>query len=123
MYLTFFQFSKYGLKILAFPCNQFGAQEPGTDSEILEFTKKYQFNGDLTAKCNINKNDSCDGHPLWNWMTTQKCDLETGAAEIRWNFTKFLLDSHGHVVCREHTTTEAINLTPAIESLLQKTKF
>jgi len=117
------RFSKYGLKILAFPCNQFGAQEPGTDEEILEFTKKYDFNGDITAKCDINKSDSCDGHPLWNWMIGQAADKETGEQPIRWNFTKFLLDGQGQVVCREHTKTEAINLTPAIESVLKMTKF
>ena len=101
---------------MAFPCNQFGAQEPGTDEEILEFTKKYDFNGDLTAKCDINKSDSCDGHPLWNWMIGQAADKETGEQPIRWNFTKFLLiDGQGQVICREHTKAEAINLTPAIE--------
>ena len=102
---------------MAFPCNQFGVQEPGTDKEILEFTTKYHF------KCDINKNDSCDVRPLWTRMIGQAADKETGEQPIRWNFTKFLLDGQGQVVCREHTKTEAINLTPAIESVFKMTKF
>ena len=103
---------------MAFPCNQFAAEEPGTDSEILEFTKKYNFGGDLTAKCDIIKTDSYVGHPIWNWLTSQQKDKDTGAAEIKWNFTKFLLDRDGQVVCRENDDTDAINLAPVIESVL-----
>ena len=77
---------------------QLGAQEPGTDEEILEFTKKYDFNGDLTAKCDTNKSDSCDGYPLWNWMIGQATDKEIEEQPIRWNFTKFPLDGQGQVV-------------------------
>ena len=56
-------------------------------------------------------------------MVGQEADKETGEQPIRWNFTKFLLDGQGQVVCREHTKTEAINLTPAIETVLKMTKF
>ena len=63
------QFSAKGLKILAFPCNQFGAQEPGTDAEIAEFVKKYNFKGDLAAKIEVN-GDNAD--PFWMWLKAQQ---------------------------------------------------
>jgi len=111
------QFSNDGLKILAFPCNQFGKQEPGSDAEIVEFVKKYNYAGDLAAKVDVNGKEA---HPLWAWMKKQKNGRGTLGDDIKWNFTKFLIDQDGQVVCREATTTEAIKLTPAIEKLLKK---
>ena len=102
---------------MAFPCNQFGKQEPGSDAEIVEFVKKYNFAGDLAAKCDVNGKEA---HPLWAWMKKQKNGRGTLGDDIKWNFTKFLIDQDGQVVCRETTTTPAINLAPAIEKLLKK---
>jgi glutathione peroxidase-family protein len=110
------QFSSKGLKILAFPCNQFGKQEPGTDAEIAEFVKKFNFQGDLTQKVDVNGKNA---HPLWAWMKKQKAGSGTLTNDIKWNFTKFLIDQEGKVVTREATTTPSIKLAPAIEKLLK----
>ena len=62
------------MAILAFPCNQFGNQEPGSDAEIAEFVKKYNFGGDLTQKVDVN---GPKAHPLWTWMKEQKVSNRT----------------------------------------------
>jgi len=83
--------------VLAFPCNQFGAQEPGSNEEILEFAKSnYQVNFPLFAKIDVNGNTACD---LYNLLKSKQAD-EDGKEEIGWNFTKFLIDRTGEVVAR-----------------------
>jgi glutathione peroxidase-family protein len=82
---------------LAFPCNQFGAQEPGTDAEILEFaTTNYQANFPMFHKIDVNGDDACE---LYQWLRAE----QPGAGEsdaITWNFEKFLVDKSGAVVAR-----------------------
>lgn len=109
------QFSPRGVKFIVFPCNQFGGQEPLDDPAIKTFLEKYKYTGDLTAKCDVNGDNA---HPLWAWMKKQKNGKGTLTNNIKWNFTKFLLDAEGKVVCREATTTEMKKLAPAIEKLL-----
>jgi glutathione peroxidase len=83
--------------VLGFPCNQFGAQEPGSDEEILEFaTSNYQVNFPLFAKIDVNGDTACD---LYKLLKSQQAD-EEGNADIGWNFTKFLIDRSGAVVAR-----------------------
>lgn len=83
--------------MLGFPCNQFGAQEPGTDSEILEFaTSNYQANFPMFSKVEVNGDGACE---LYQILTASIADDE-GKSEIAWNFTKFLVDRDGLVVAR-----------------------
>ena len=110
------QYAQKGVKFLVFPCNQFGKQEPLDDPAIKEFVQtKYNYKGDLAAKCNVNGKEA---HPLWAWMKKQKNGAGTLTNDIKWNFTKFLLDANGQVVCREATTTEMKKLSGPIEKLL-----
>ena len=86
-----------GLEILAFPCNQFGAQEPGSDAEILEFAQsKYQANFPVFSKIDVNGTQACD---LYNILKRERAD-EEGNTDIPWNFAKFLVDGNGQVVGR-----------------------
>jgi glutathione peroxidase len=83
--------------VLGFPCNQFGAQEPGTDDEIREFaTSKYNCNFPLFSKIEVNGDN---GSPLYNLLKSAKPDPE-GSPDIKWNFTKFLVNGQGDVVAR-----------------------
>jgi len=85
-----------GLRILAFPSNQFGNQEPGTDAEIKEFaTGKYGAQFDLFSKINVNGNDA---HPLWKYLKSKQAGFLFDA--IKWNFTKFLVNKQGIPVAR-----------------------
>lgn len=105
-----------GLRILAFPCNQFGKQEPGSDDKIAEFVKKYNFQGELFQKIEVNGKNA---HPLWAWMKTTSKGKGTLGNDIKWNFTKFVVDRAGQVVDRAATTTSSAKLAPQIEKLLQ----
>lgn len=83
--------------MLAFPCNQFGAQEPGTDAEILDFaTSKYGVTFPMFSKIEVNGSGACE---LYKLLKAAKPD-EEGKADIAWNFTKFLVDGDGNVVAR-----------------------
>jgi glutathione peroxidase len=83
--------------VLGFPCNQFGAQEPGTDEQILEFaTSKYDATFPLFSKIEVNGDGAA---PLYSWLKdAQPGDGDT--ADIAWNFTKFLIGRDGSVVAR-----------------------
>ena len=84
-------------EIVAFPCNQFGGQEPGTLEEIKAFAKdKYGFNGLLMDKVEVNGKGA---HPLWTWMQNKIPGL-LGTTSIKWNFSKFLVDKDGNLVKR-----------------------
>ena len=86
-----------GLEVLGFPCNQFGAQEPGSDAEILEFAQsKYQANFPVFSKIDVNGTQACD---LYNILKRERAD-EEGNTDIPWNFAKFLVDGNGQVVGR-----------------------
>ena len=83
--------------MLAFPCNQFGAQEPGTDAEILAFaTSKYDANFPMFSKIEVNGPNACE---LYQLLKAAQQD-EEGNADIAWNFTKFVVDRGGNVVAR-----------------------
>jgi len=94
----------HGLRILAFPCNQFGNQEPGTNEEIKEFAQgKYGVKFDMFSKINVNGDDA---HPLWKYLKEKQSGFMTDA--IKWNFTKFLIDKNGVPVVRYATTTNPL---------------
>ena len=83
--------------MLGFPCNQFGAQEPGSDAEVLEFaTSKYGASFPLFSKIEVNGTGACD---LYLWLKSGHPD-DDGNEDIAWNFTKFLIGRDGEVLAR-----------------------
>ncbi|GMV02268.1 MAG: glutathione peroxidase [Burkholderiales bacterium] len=104
-----------GLEILGFPCNQFGAQEPGSDGEIATFCEtQFGVSFPMFAKVDVNGDAA---HPLFKWLRRQAPGL-LGSEAIKWNFTKFLVDRKGRVVERFAPTSAPADLAPAIEKLL-----
>jgi glutathione peroxidase len=86
-----------GLVVLGFPCDQFGHQEPGDETEIKNFcSTSYDVTFPLFAKIEVNGDNA---HPLYKWMKKEAKGL-LGSEAIKWNFTKFLIDADGHVVKR-----------------------
>jgi glutathione peroxidase len=103
-----------GFSVLGFPCNQFGAQEPGDASTIASFCEtNYRVTFPLFAKIDVN---GANAHPLYNFLKSEKSGL-LGPA-IKWNFTKFLVDRSGRVVDRFSPTTKPEALRDKIEALL-----
>ena len=104
-----------GLVVLGFPCNQFGAQEPGDAAEIANFCSlTYQVDFPMMSKIDVN---GPKAHPLYAWLKAQKKGV-LGTEGIKWNFTKFLVDRQGNVVERFAPTVEPKALESAIEALL-----
>lgn len=104
-----------GLVILGFPCNQFGAQEPGNETEIAQFCSlTYDVTFPMFAKVDVN---GTDAHPIYQFLKSEKSGL-LGTEGIKWNFTKFLVDKNGRVVNRYAPTTKPEELRKAIEALL-----
>lgn len=101
-----------GLRILAFPCNQFGKQEPGDNDKICEFAKKKNINFDMFEKIDVNGKTA---HPLWKYLTSQKEGPK--GAKIDWNFTKFLIDKDGQVVDRFKSSIKPLALVKELENL------
>jgi glutathione peroxidase len=105
----------FGFSVLGFPCNQFGAQEPGDAAEIASFCSlTYDVTFPMFAKIEVN---GPKAHPLYAHLTTQKRGL-LGSKAIKWNFTKFLIDREGRVVGRYAPTDKPLALASAIEALL-----
>ncbi len=105
-----------GLAVLGFPCNQFGAQEPGDAAEIANFCSlTYDVSFPMFAKIDVN---GADEHPLYRYLKHEAKGV-LGTERIKWNFTKFLIDRSGKVVDRFAPTTKPETLGPAIEKLLQ----
>ena len=104
-----------GLEILAFPCNQFGGQEPGSDEEVLSFCSlNYDVKFDLFSKVQVNGDQA---HPLFQYLKQEDPGL-LGSEGIKWNFTKFLVDRDGRVLKRFGSMTTPSQLESEIESLL-----
>ena len=103
-----------GLEILAFPCNQFGNQEPGDADEIRNFCSlNYDVSFPLMDKIEVN-GDNAD--PLWKYLKSKKSGLL--GSRIKWNFTKFLVDREGNVVARYGPAVKPEQLKSEIEALL-----
>ena len=109
------KYGEQGLKILAFPCNQFGGQEPGTDEEIVEFVAKYGVTFDMFHKIEVN---GAGAIPLFKWLKEKLHGTITNA--IKWNFTKFLCDRDGTPFKRYASNVAPNDLIPDIEALLSK---
>ena len=104
-----------GLEILGFPCNQFGAQEPGSEDEIAQFCEvNYGVTFPLFAKVDVN---GAKAAPVYKYLKAEKPGL-LGSEAIKWNFTKFLVDRDGNVVKRYAPTAEPESLVGDIEKLL-----
>ena len=101
--------------MLAFPCNQFGAQEPGSNEEILEFARSnYDVNFPMFAKIDVNGDSAAD---LYKLLKSAQPD-EEGKEDIPWNCTKFLVDGKGNVVARFGPQVTPEDLTEKLEALL-----
>jgi len=110
-------YGERGFEVLGFPCNQFGAQEPGTHEEIKEFCSlNYSVEFPLFAKLDVNGDQR---HPLYAELT-KKDDAEGKAGDIQWNFEKFLIAPDGEIVQRFRPLTDpqAPELIEAIEAAL-----
>ena len=108
-------FADENFSVLAFPCNQFGGQEPGTNEEITEFCKlNYNNNFPIFSKVDV-KGD--DAHPLFSFLTKEKKGL-MGTENIKWNFTKFLVNKEGEPVSRYAPSTTPDKIQSDIENLL-----
>ena len=106
--------SPRGFAVLGFPCNQFGAQEPGDAKQIGEFcTSNYAITFPMFAKIDVN---GASAHPLYDYLKRAKSGLL--GPSIKWNFTKFLVDRSGEVVARHAPTARPEGLRKEIEALL-----
>jgi glutathione peroxidase len=109
------QFKDQGFEVLGFPCNQFGAQEPGNADEIAEFCKvNFGVTFPLMAKVDVNGDDAS---PLFDWMKSEAKGL-MGSTSIKWNFTKFLIDREGNVVKRYGPQDTPASIAKDIAKLL-----
>ena len=103
-----------GFSVLGFPCNQFGAQEPGDAGQIEAFCEaKYAVTFPMFAKIDVNGSAA---HPLYQYLRSEKSGLL--GSSIKWNFTKFLVDRSGKVVARHAPTATPAGLKKQIEALL-----
>ncbi|WP_462418965.1 glutathione peroxidase [Kytococcus sp. Marseille-QA3725] len=99
-------------EVLGFPCNQFGAQEPGSEEQIADFCQKnYGVTFPMFAKVDVNGEDA---HPLFAWLREQ-----SGGEDIEWNFTKFLVDGEGNLVKRYSPKTIPAEMGGDITRLLE----
>ena len=112
------KYKDQGFVILGFPANNFGAQEPGTNAEIKSFcTLKYNVTFPMFAKVSVK---GADTTPLYQYLTQQANPSVTG--DIKWNFTKFLVDRNGKVVARFESPVkpDSPEVVEAIEKLLNR---
>ena len=111
------QYHNKGLEILAFPCNQFGGQEPGNDQDIAQFCQlNFGVSFEVMAKIQVN---GPEAEPLFEYLKDQaRGVLKTRA--IKWNFTKFLVNKDGVVVKRYAPRTKPSQFVQAIEEELEK---
>ena len=109
------QFGERGFEVLGFPCNQFGAQEPGDATEIASFCSlTYDVTFPVFGKIDVNGPDAA---PLYRWLKKEAPGL-LGTEGIKWNFTKFLIDRDGKVVDRYAPQTKPGDIAADIEQLL-----
>ncbi|HNA80632.1 MAG TPA: glutathione peroxidase [Turneriella sp.] len=110
------KYKDQGFVILGFPCNQFGAQEPGSESEIEQFCQvNYGVKFPMFGKIDVNGSNA---HPLYKFLTSEKPGI-LGLEAIKWNFTKFLIDKDGNPVKRYAPNTKPEDIAGDIEKLLK----
>lgn len=121
------EYADQGLAVLGFPCNQFGAQEPGSATEISDFCQvNYGVEFAMFAKVDVN---GPDAHPLYAWLRSERptgkgaapqSSGEDSAGDLEWNFTKFLVDRDGQVIERYQPTETPEALRTDIEAALAR---
>ena len=110
-------YANRGLVLLGFPCNQFGAQDPGSNTDIGAFCQKnYGVAFDMMAKIDVNGSQA---HPLFQWLKQQAPGL-LGSEGIKWNFTKFLVGRDGQVIKRYASLDKPASLAADIEQALSQ---
>lgn len=108
------KYQKQGFEILDFPCNQFGNQAPGTEEEIQDFCQsRYGVTFRMYAKINVNGKYE---DPLYGYLKSQKAGIMGN--NIKWNFTKFLVDKHGTVIERFAPTVSPEKIDAKIEQII-----
>jgi glutathione peroxidase len=104
-----------GLVVVGFPCNQFGAQDAGSNAEIASFCElNYGVSFPMMSKVDVN---GTAAHPLWRWLTSEAPGL-LGSQAIKWNFTKFLVGRNGQVLKRYAPNDAPETLRADIEAAL-----
>lgn len=110
------KYADKGLKTIAFPCNQFGAQEKGDAAEIGEFCdRNFHVTFPVMAKIKVNGDDA---DPLWKWLKSEAPGI-LGTQSIKWNFTKFLIARDGQSIKRFAPATAPNSMVSEIEALLK----
>ena len=108
-------YAPQGLTVIGFPCNQFGAQDAGTNAEIGAFCQRnYGVSFVMMEKINVNGDDA---HPLFKWLKAEAPGV-LGSEGIKWNFTKFLVGKDGQVMKRYASMDAPAKLTKDIEAAL-----
>jgi len=109
------KYADQGFSVLAFPCNQFGKQEPGSNSEIQDFCSlNFNVSFPVLAKIDVNGENE---EPLFGHLKSEKPGI-MGSKGIKWNFTKFLVDKNGEVLKRFSSKTTPSEIEKEIESIL-----
>ncbi|MGD9544995.1 MAG: glutathione peroxidase [Methylocystis sp.] len=109
------KFADRDFTVLGFPCNQFGAQEPGSEKDIASFcSANYGVSFPMFAKIDVNGENA---HPLYRLLKREAPGM-LGSEAIKWNFTKFLVDREGHVVKRYAPTDTPEEIAKDVEALL-----
>jgi len=109
------EFKDKGLEILAFPCNQFGNQEPGSEENIEQFVQGYNMTFPIFEKVNVNGSDA---HPLWRFLKSKLTGVM--GSSIKWNYTKFLCDKRGVPLKRYGPATSSMAMRDDIMRLLEE---
>lgn len=110
------EYKAQGLNIIGFPCNQFGAQEPGTNEEIQQFCSlNYDVSFPIMAKVDVNGDNAA---PIYKWMKSSAPGL-LGIEAIKWNFTKFLIGKDGQVLERYAPQTEPKAISADIQKAIK----
>ncbi|MDY0273007.1 MAG: glutathione peroxidase [Advenella sp.] len=108
-------YKKQGFEIIAFPCNQFGHQEPGSNEEIISFCQlNYDVSFTIMSKIDVNGSHE---HPLYTWLKKEKRGV-LGSQNIKWNFTKFLINRQGEVIKRYAPVTKPEQIETDIKEAL-----
>jgi glutathione peroxidase len=109
------KYKAQGFAILGFPCNQFGSQEPGTNSEIQQFCSlTYDVSFPIMAKVDVNGSNAS---PVYQWLKEEAPGL-LGTEFIKWNFTKFLIGKDGQVIKRYAPNEEPMKIADDIQKAL-----
>jgi glutathione peroxidase len=109
------QFKDRGFEVLGFPCNQFGSQEPGSEEEIKQFCEvRFGVTFPLFAKIDVNGSDA---HPLFVHLKESARGI-LGSKDIKWNFTKFLVDGKGNVLNRYAPSTSPKDMEDDVSKVM-----